>query len=308
MDKISDCLWIEKVRETRTRLLGSADTLLCKDDILKDKKNTRERLVELLIDIVNCGKSLAKSSEDYKRKCDEYLTTIKSFNSSLDGMTDMMNKKFENQMVVIDQMTKEVSRNVDSCSSILKTTTKKFQDHVTELKKIEDKPKIMDWSKINFVEPIKNVVKKTIRTDRETSEKCKNIMIYGMKKDPTNEAYDSIEKYVDNIRSELDLDRTDIISWCPVGSTTDDTRPVRVVLKDKSLVKDVVKGSCAFRKFGKYFENVYITPDRTSEQLKMRKKLVDQLKTKIKEDPKTRWVIKNGQIVNGGVFKTLLRV
>ena len=75
----------------------------------------------------------------------------------------------------------------------------------------------MDWSKINFVEPIKNVVKKTIRTDREMSEKSKNVMIFGIKLDPMNNSYDTLEHYVDNIRCELDFEKRDIVSWHSVG-------------------------------------------------------------------------------------------
>ena len=304
--------WENKVKEIRLELGGSEDARVNVENILKNKKITREVLAKSLLEILRLGLSLNDklleikiAEDDCKAEQNLHLNTIASFNKSLKIVNENVIKKFEHQESVLAKMEHQINQRVESCFTIFKKTSENLQDHVTELKKIENKPRVLDWSKINFVEPIKNVVKKTIRTDREMSEKSKNVMIFGIKLDPMNQSYDTLEHYVDNIRSELDFEKSDIISWHSVGSRNDLTMSVRVVLRDRRLVNEAIKRSCVFRQFGAHFENVYITPDRTFEQLKMRRKLVDQLKLKIKEYPKIHWVIKNGKVESNGAFKSL---
>ena len=52
----------------------------------------------------------------------------------------------------------------------------------------------------------------------------------------------------------------------------------------------------------KLYQTVYLAKDRTEEEMKYHRKLVSELKSKIKAHPTTRWVIQNEEIVNKGQY------
>ena len=48
---------------------------------------------------------------------------------------------------------------------------------------------------------------------------------------------------------------------------------------------------------------MYIAPDRTIAERNDRAKLVQQLKENIKQQPKTKWIIRRGKVVDDGEWK-----
>ena len=72
------------------------------------------------------------------------------------------------------------------------------------------------------------------------------------------------------------------------------SRPVRVTLDSSSAVQDVLKEAKGLK--STEFSDAYLCPDRSPEQRKEHKIVVQQLNKKIEENPGKRFYIKGGKV------------
>ena len=132
--------WENKVKEIRLELGGSEDARVNVENILKNKKITREVLAKSLLEILRLGLSLNDkllenklAEDDCKAEQNLHLNTIASFNKSLKIVNENVIKKFEHQESVLAKMEHQINQRVESCFTIFKKTSENLQDHVTEL-------------------------------------------------------------------------------------------------------------------------------------------------------------------------------
>ena len=172
-------------------------------------------------------------------------------------------------------------------------------------KEVENKTAV-DWTKIDFSTSISKAVTKSIRVERNKEKKVidkrNNIMLFGMT-DPNGGTYPSNEHAYD-ILQELDITKDEVIDidWIKPRDQCSNYA-CRVTLSHRLFVMRALRRANHLRDCGLHYDNVYVTPDRTSDQLTAHKALVKQLKKAIEDQPGRRWIIRLGKIVDAGDFK-----
>ncbi len=87
------------------------------------------------------------------------------------------------------------------------------------------------------------------------------------------------------------------ISHCERLGKSKSARPVKVTLSNSDAVRSVLMRSHFLRKSSKYM-HVYLNPDRSTEERKAHKELVDTLRIKIKEESEYYHTIRDGKILS----------
>ena len=128
-------------------------------------------------------------------------------------------------------------------------------------------------------------------------------MVFGLNTDNDDDGCTTIDECISNVLTELSLDKEDLASWEIVRSKKKENDvSYRLKFKEKCFAEKALRDAHTLI-HGKY-DMVYITPDRTTEQLKKHRQLVKRLKERITERPEKRWIIKMGEIVDAGDFRT----
>ena len=118
-------------------------------------------------------------------------------------------------------------------------------------------------------------------------------MIFFGLTEPEQESQDQLRNKVMEILEELDCDTVPKVRRLGVGASKASParpRPVQVTLYSSAEVHEVLKLGKQLKKSDWYFE-VYITLDRTPDQQKKHKQMVEKLKEKIKEMPERKFYI-----------------
>ena len=118
-------------------------------------------------------------------------------------------------------------------------------------------------------------------------------MIYGVTEVENESVLEKVEEVLEEIGEKLLVKGV-----CRIGVRKPDTiRPVKFSLTCSDHVKQVLRCAKQLRtKEG--FSTVYICPDRTVEERRAYKKLLDQLKEKKTSEPQRTHFIKNNKIVS----------
>ena len=77
---------------------------------------------------------------------------------------------------------------------------------------------------------------------------------------------------------------------------------IRVGTSDPLTVEAVLKNAYKLNQLDEQWNKVFLSKDRSPEEIKAHKQLVVELKNKIAEEPTKRWVIQNGTILQKGLF------
>jgi len=282
------------------------------------KKSVTEK--EKIIDKLGDGKSataetLAKRSNSRDDLAiaiitlGNYLTEAQNWIAKVHSAHfELLNEHVTMQKIEKSKTMEAIEKLADSVDEKLVEKVERDTEHSSEAVKKQFPP---DWTKINFETSVSEAVSKSIRTerkkDKELAEKSHSFIIFGVKPDDVNTEdqlnakwndYDSLVKHIVD-ESFLDEDN-DIVKWEKLGKS--DVPPLRVTMKNPECVMKVLRYSPWFKTWEAPLNRIYIGPDRTSEQIKAHKRLVEQLKEKIKEHPRRRWIIRNGTIIDKGAF------
>jgi len=138
-------------------------------------------------------------------------------------------------------------------------------------------------------------IQSAVKKVSEIEERTKNIVIYGIQETediPLEDTIGGILKSTE-VEEELNVRSFDRVGTLKTGST----RPVRITLNSNTEVNRILKNSKNLRnKEG--FNKIYICPDRSVEERRAYKKLVEELKkTKIAMPDKVHY-IRNNKIVS----------
>ena len=123
-------------------------------------------------------------------------------------------------------------------------------------------------------------------------------MIYGLNTDELsliqllNKLGTPVEDTIDNVRQE------------PKNKhDPEEISAYRVTFAHSAMVARALREARRLKFAGGSYSKVYVTPDRTPEQQKRHRELVNHLKLKIKLEPSRRWVIRRGEVEDAGDFK-----
>ena len=78
-----------------------------------------------------------------------------------------------------------------------------------------------------------------------------------------------------------------------------DNRPLKLTLNSEDAVLSMLRNSHKLKTCYSN-EKFYIAPDRTAEERRAHKHLVKELRKKIEEEPKIKWVIRGDKVENLG--------
>ena len=116
------------------------------------------------------------------------------------------------------------------------------------------------------VEKIRTVVKEAVE------DKSCNLMIFGLP-EGENEKDHELSKSVKCVLDELELEEKPSFSACRIGRAVN-SKPVKVTFRNSQLVQDLLKNAKTLKNSDNY-SKVYLRPDRTEEQRKNIKNLLE---------------------------------
>ena len=178
-----------------------------------------------------------------------------------------------------------VQSEVKSVQSEMKTFSSVLQQEIksqsTEVKN--------NFASVISVKKVGDAVKQVV----EKECKGRNVIIYGA---PETENQ-LLESQVENI-FELVGQKPRIVDCCRLGRVGDGVRakrPVKVSLSNSAIVSDILR-NCKMLRNDKEYRNIFICPDRTIEQRRTQKGLVENLKKLKIENPGARYRIRGGKV------------
>ena len=202
-----------------------------------------------------------------------------------DEVEKLKSEKIADQKTVISLQNKLIEaheKNVESVQNVVKTTVEtEMTNYASAVTK--------SCSSALAPRKIATAVKKV--TAKE--ERSRNIMIYGMVESQQ-------ENVLENVKTILsEIDEKPVITECRrVGTQkTGAIRPVKFAVSSADHAIQVMRNARKLRTKEGY-GSVYICPDRSLEERRAYKKLVEEVKQKRTTEPDKFHIIKNNKIVS----------
>ena len=266
--------WKTVSRDIINRCNPEAEKNISTTTITKDKKITREIMAGWIIELLNAGNDLAgQSDHQFREKMDlvEKCDKTSDICTKLQKLDTNIEKQFKAQTGLIENLQKQVNS--------------KFKSYADALTSQADK----------ITHSVKSVYDKQDRRN--------NLVVYGLERYPNN----TLEKDVESMLVEtyVKFDPEDI--WMTeIKSNVGGLPIIKLQFRKREVAEEILKNAYKL-KYISDFRKVYLSKDLTSAELVKRKELVIELKRRITNEPKTRWIIKGEKIVAKGEFKRLIR-
>ena len=138
-------------------------------------------------------------------------------------------------------------------------------------------------------------IEAAVRKVADKDDRSRNVIIYGVE-ETDNER---IEEKVQSLLSEID-EKPVVKDCCRVGvkrTPVKTPRPIKFSLSNSCHVQQVLRSARQLHTKNGY-RTVYICPDRTADERKAHKKLLELLKEKRKSEPNRIHMIKNNRVVS----------
>ena len=132
-----------------------------------------------------------------------------------------------------------------------------------------------------------------VKSATEKEDRMKNVIIYGMEESDTED----LPERVSNILQEIG-EKPTLRDCCRIGvKRSTYARPIKFTVSSSDMACQVLRKARLLRsKEG--FKSVYVCPDRTVEERRAHKKLVQELKVKRVAEPDKFYVIRNNEVVS----------
>lgn len=260
-------------------------------DVIEKKGGTKQELATLLLRFTG---QIQKNISLMKRTFDELDQTREKARIRDDEIIEIQKELIdcrENQKIEFTQAIKEQVKTYsdvvkDQLAEYTDTMNSKVETEQQEPSAVADKAhgKAINWTKIDFKTPLKAVVKEINYEQRIKEERDRSIVIFG------KPGSMSIEEVLEEITDEGEYEKAYYFK--------DKKSAVKVTLKDRATALEALRNSHQLRDSDDY-EGIYVTKARSKEENDKHKKLVQQLKRKIEEEPHTHWVIYRDKVVPG---------
>ena len=234
-------------------------------DPLMSNKCTKDKLADIVLNLVG----LVSKSRDVLR-------------SAAGKLDEQKNDQISNQKQLLKLQEDLISSKKDQLGAVA-TTVK------TEIRSFSDVVKKNCSGKT--INPQK--IAKAVRSANEQEDRSRTVIVFGVQEvQGGNSAEDPW--FVNDMIAELEMNA--VIERCErVGTERGDFRPLKVKITDAGAARQLLSKAKGLKSIEKY-KNIYIAPDRTKEERIARKKLVDEMKKLIKNEPGKRYYIKNDQV------------
>ena len=248
----------KKFEDLETKLCNSRS--ITKNMLADWLKTTMDLLHKYTAPVLTNAADLYKNYDDLKMNC------ISDQRKIIDLQEKILVKKEEEIQSAKTAMQDTVKTEIKSYSTVLKNTCTR----VLAPKRVQA----------------------ALKTAAEEEERGKNLIIYGLEE----KEEERLEEEVLAVLSHLD-EKPRIVSCERLGSKTDDEepsiRPVKLSLSGIDHTRQILKKTQRLKDVSGY-TTVYICPDRTADQRKENKKLVEELKKRrVAEPDKKHYIRKN---------------
>ena len=155
----------------------------------------------------------------------------------------------------------------------------------------------------SFSEVVKQGCKEKITTKQvqhamksavSDDQRSKNVMIFGLKEEKNENLQCTVSGLFKKICEDENL-RAIECRRVGVKGTSSTARPVKVICCSKESANVVIREAKNLKRISDY-KRIFIGPDRSAEERVARRKLVDALKVKIKDEPEQYHFIQRGKI------------
>ena len=301
---IEDLLSINKVRQlnkgTAVKRIGEFRDSFLHDIVVAVKVPGRDSHTELRRD------TLKRANKD--QLCSWVEALVLAFSATAlplleDTMKDaesvekMKEEKVSDQATIIDLQKKLIEAKDEQVKKLQETFQGEVKSVQSEMKTFASVLQKEMQSQTTEVKSFASVmsakkVGETVRQVVEKEERGRNVIMYGV---PEN-GDQPLETHVGEILEKTGQ-KPRISECCRLGQRRDGAvRPVKVILSSSSVAMEVQRSAKLLRE-AEGCRQIFICPDRTVEQRKAQKGLVDQLKKLRTDNPGMRYRIKGGQVM-----------
>ena len=192
----------------------------------------------------------------------------------------LKDKKIEAQKCIIELQNRLIEKKDAEISSVRSTVKEEIKTYSAAVSK----------SCSAALAPKK--IQAAVRKVTEKNDRSKNLIIYGV----NEEKSEVLEKRVTEILDEIE-EKPRVQDCCRIGLVREQQcRPIKFALASQEHVTQVLRKSRMLRtKTG--FQSIYICPDRSVEERRAFKKLLEELKQRRNTEPDKVFSIKNNKIV-----------
>ena len=205
---------------------------------------------------------------------------------------DEQNRKvIKSQKTIID-LQAEVIKKSDLELASLKSTVKEELKSVQTTVQSEMKSYSSVLSKTCSAALSQRKLQSAVKLAAEKEDRSRNVVIYGVKEEAGEIIHDKSLEILQDVG-----ERPMIRECCRIGQKRGDKpRPVKLCLSNSDIAHQVISTARLLRN-KKGYDSVYICPDRTVEERKAYRKLLEELKTSREAEPDKFFVIRNGKVV-----------
>ena len=164
---------------------------------------------------------------------------------------------------------------------MLKTEIKSYSDAVRSAHGTQD--------------PDMKVVKKAVQQVVQADDRSKNIIVFGLKEEKNEDINAVIDEVLESVGQKPRHEAVRI--GLKRESAGGQPRPVKVSVASSAHAMEILWSAKRLKNV-EHFKNVFISPDRTSEERKNRREVVALLKKKLQDEPGKRYFIRNGTVVS----------
>ena len=136
-------------------------------------------------------------------------------------------------------------------------------------------------------EALKTVVKTVVAEE----DRSRNLLVFGLPDDEEEQLEERISEVLETVGQKPKIE----VQRLGKKKTSTSTRPVKVRLSSSLIVHQILDNSRKLRLSAK-FKTVFLSPDRSIEERKVRKELITNMKAKALSEPDKKFYIKEGQI------------
>ena len=237
-------------------------------------------------EIVNmCGRSF-----DYMNFL---MDTVKSYKNAVNRLQEQL---IEKQEQVISVQAELSACKTEQLETMKKTVSSSVADSVkAEFKSYSSVAQSLPApSPVISPEALTTVVKTIVAEE----DRSRNFLIFGLPEEKEEEKLDAqVNEILETVGMKPKVESQRIGRKKTDGST----RPVKVIASN-SLVVDQILSNARNLRYSDKFKTVFLSHDRSVEQRKVRKDLVQDMKKRALAEPNKKFYIKDGKIqcANGG--------
>ena len=226
-------------------------------------------------DVANARGALTKPTKDSLAALIQNMTNVLSRSKNLLRSAAVTFDKLKNEQISNQNSMLKLQNELLDCKSeqlsAVETTVK------SEIKSFSD---IVQQNSNKTITPAK--LKTAVESVVQKEDRSRNLMIFGLEEEEDGSG--DLEDRITWLFGEIN-EKPRVKDCVRLRTGFESAGPVKVTLSNPESVRQILSKS-------KELRQVYITPDRSSEQRAERRKLVEEMKKRMKEQPERYFFIK----------------